>query len=154
MTLVKGDGTPIAKAPGGTVLQAVSDPDPKLKVLINVYDAGVPDGTKYPAARTQLAFHSGQIIRTSAWNERFPLPEVESVTPSTGLEAGGTAVTIVGKNFTPATTVKFAAASATSVVVLTPTKLTCVTPAGTGAVAVEATTSAGAGSKASAFTYT
>uniref|UniRef100_UPI003F4928E3 IPT/TIG domain-containing protein n=1 Tax=Nonomuraea sp. CA-251285 TaxID=3240002 RepID=UPI003F4928E3 len=155
MTLVKGDGTPLAKVPGGTVLESVPETDPKIRVKIKVYDATVPDGTKFPAKRTQLIFNAGQVIRQSTWDKRFPLPEVESVTPATGPAAGGTALTIMGKNFTPATTVEIDGVAATSVVVVTPTMLTCVSPAGSaGAVDVEATTAAGAGTLANGFTYT
>jgi hypothetical protein len=155
VTLVKADGTPLAKAPGGTVLESVPETDPKIKVLVNVYDAGVPDGTKYPAMRTQLAFRAGQVIRQSTWDKRFPLPEITSVSPASGPAAGGTALTITGKEFTPSTTVKVGSSSATSVVVVSPTKLTCVTPSGSaGAVSVEVTTAAGTATKAAAFTYT
>ena len=64
-----------------------------------------------------------------------PVPIVSSISPSTGSIAGGTSVTIMGKRFdfdaedTNSMTVRFGDAYATSIVVLSDTQLTCVTPA-------------------------
>jgi hypothetical protein len=51
-----------------------------------------------------------------------------SVAPNTGPKAGGTNVTITGKGFEPGATVLFDNKQATNVVVVNPTKITCVTP--------------------------
>lgn len=81
-------------------------------------------------------------------------PTVTSLSPTTGSTAGGTAVTITGKDLTGATGVTFGGTAATSVVVVDDTHITCVTPAKTaGAVTVAVTTPAGTGSKTTAFTY-
>ena len=60
-------------------------------------------------------------------------PTITSITPDHGSYHGGTAVTIVGTDFiaSPAPTLTFGGASATSIVVVSTTTLTCVTPAGT-----------------------
>ena len=82
-------------------------------------------------------------------------PTVTSVSPNSGMPAGGTAVTITGTNFAAGATVKFGATAATNVVVVSGTQITATTPAGSaGAVTVTVTNSNGlSGSLASAFTY-
>jgi IPT/TIG domain len=57
------------------------------------------------------------------------LPGVTSVSPNTGLAAGGTAVTISGTGFTGATGVTFGGTAATAVVVVNATTITCTSPA-------------------------
>lgn len=59
----------------------------------------------------------------------FGAPFITSVTPDDGTMAGGTAVTIVGGGFNTGATVLFGETPATSVVVVSPTQITCVTPA-------------------------
>lgn len=78
------------------------------------------------------------------------------VSPSSGSTSGGTAVTIVGANIAPGATVTFGSSSATSVVVVDNSHITCVTPAhAAGAVTVTVTNPPGdqAGSLANAFTF-
>jgi hypothetical protein len=83
-------------------------------------------------------------------------PTVTGITPSQGPTAGGTAVTITGTNFSSGATVSFGGSSATDVVVVSSTEITCLTPAGVvGAVTVSVITPCGGvGSLADAFTYT
>jgi hypothetical protein len=87
-------------------------------------------------------------------------PTIASISPTQGLAAGGTQVTITGSNLAAAgatTTVAFGTVPATSVAcAVEGTSCTAVSPAGTGAVAVQVTVN-GATSAASAadqFTYT
>jgi len=62
-------------------------------------------------------------------------PVVLSCTPNNGTALGGTAVTIGGTGFLVGAGVKFDGVDATSVVVVSPTSITCVTPAvGAGVV--------------------
>lgn len=63
-------------------------------------------------------------------------PVVTSVNPFVAPEAGGVAVTITGIFGGAVDSVRFAAASASSVVRVNGTTITCVTPAGTGFVTV------------------
>ncbi|MBA2356590.1 MAG: IPT/TIG domain-containing protein [Acidobacteria bacterium] len=75
--------------------------------------------------------------------------------PSSGPEAGGTAVTVTGSNFRSGMTARFGATSATNVLVVTPTTLTAVSPAGTGTVAVTLNNADNESAVlTSAFTYT
>lgn len=73
-----------------------------------------------------------------------PPPGITSVSPNTVSNAGGTTVTIIGKDFVNGSTVKIAGISATSVVFVNATTLTCVTPAdGLGWMTVEVTNPSG-----------
>ncbi|MCE0539203.1 IPT/TIG domain-containing protein, partial [Kineosporia rhizophila] len=82
-------------------------------------------------------------------------PTVTTATPDAGPLGGGTIVTITGTDFTPASTVTFGGASATSVTYVSPTRLEAESPSrGTaGAVNIVVTTAYGASSPMS-FTYT
>ncbi|MGC1265311.1 MAG: IPT/TIG domain-containing protein [Candidatus Acidiferrum sp.] len=79
---------------------------------------------------------------------------VSSVSPGNGQPAGGTAVTIIGTDFVSGATVTFGSAAATSVVVVSATEITAVSPAGSvGAVTVTVTAGGQNGSLANGFTY-
>jgi hypothetical protein len=89
-------------------------------------------------------------------------PSVTSVSPNGGSIGGGTTVTITGTNFAAGATVTFGAgrqggdgdASATNVVVVSPTQITCMTPAGNaGAVNVAVTVNGETGTLTNGFTY-
>ncbi len=83
-----------------------------------------------------------------------PPPTIMSVAPATGLTTGGTAVTITGTHLTGATSVSFGGSAARTVKVVSPTKITAVTPAhSAGKVAVAVTTPGGTSSDATAFTF-
>jgi phosphodiesterase/alkaline phosphatase D-like protein len=84
-----------------------------------------------------------------------PPPTVTNVTPNAGPLAAGTSVTITGANFVAGATVKFGAASAAGVKVVSETSITAVAPAGTGTVDVTVSTPGGtsAASAADQFSY-
>lgn len=84
-------------------------------------------------------------------------PTVTSLSPATGPTGGGTLVTVTGTNFVGTPTVTFNGASATNVTFVSPTQLTCTTPANpigqpTNAT-VAVTTSIGSGSLVSGFNF-
>jgi hypothetical protein len=82
------------------------------------------------------------------------LPTITSITPSTVPITGGTAVTITGSKLVGITSVTIGGAAASSVVVTSPTTLTCVTPAGALGAANVIVTNPIASSPAHAlFTY-
>ncbi|NVN91057.1 MAG: Ig-like domain repeat protein [Desulfuromonadales bacterium] len=85
-------------------------------------------------------------------------PAVTAVTPANGTASGGTTVTIIGNFFTGAKAVAFGVSSATSVTVVSDTKITAVSPAGVaGQIAdITVTTPGGTSAVSSAdqFTYT
>jgi len=83
-----------------------------------------------------------------------PSPTVTSVSPSSGSTSGNESVTITGTNFTNASAVKFDTLSATSVVVVNATMITCLTPAhAAGLVDVSVTTPPGTGTGTDKYTY-
>ena len=95
---------------------------------------------------------------TTAMYTYYAFPTISSVSPNSGPRAGGTAITITGTNFPPGSTVLVGGKSATSVVVVSLTKITAVTPAGYATPTVESVTVfTGYGTSANkpnAFTYT
>ncbi len=69
---------------------------------------------------------SGKEIELSA--EILPVPEVASITPSSGSVTGGTLLTITGKNLSNASAVKFGSTPAASFSVVSDTEITATTP--------------------------
>ena len=80
-------------------------------------------------------------------------PVVTSLDPSFGPNAGGSQLTINGSGFTGATGVSFGTAQATSFRADSDSKITAVTPAGSGAVAVTVTTPGGSSDPAASPTF-
>ena len=79
---------------------------------------------------------------------------ITSVTPLEGSILGGTQITITGTFFTGATSVTIGGVAATSVVVVSATTVTAVTPAGAiGAASVVVTTPSGSATLAGGFSY-
>lgn len=85
-----------------------------------------------------------------------PAPTVSSVSPTTGPDTGGTAVTISGTNFVTGATVTFGGATASNINVTGSTSISAITPAHpAGSVNVTVTnTDGGSGTAANAYTYT
>jgi large repetitive protein len=91
-------------------------------------------------------------------SDRFtyiPAPAVTGINPSSGVDAGGTSVSITGSNFTGATAVSFGEAAAAVFSVDSSTHISATSPAGTGTVDVSVATPGGtsAASSANQFTY-
>lgn len=93
--------------------------------------------------------------RVATFIARPPGPPVitAACSPQTGPGAGGTAVTIPGHGFTGATSVGFAGANATAVVVVNDSTITCTTPPGAGLVAVQVRHPLGNADRANAFMF-
>ena len=84
-----------------------------------------------------------------------PAPSVTSVSPTTGLTAGGTSVTVTGTDFTGASVVDFGSDAATAFTVNSPTSITATTPAeSAGTVDTTVTTPAGTSATSSADQFT
>ena len=85
----------------------------------------------------------------------IPAPVISSVSPATGPVAGGTALTISGKNFLGTTGVTVGGVAATGVTVTNAgTQITCTTPAGTaGQQDVVVQGPLASATQAKAFTY-
>ena len=84
-------------------------------------------------------------------------PTVTGLSPSNGLAAGGTSVTVSGTNLAGATAVHFGTNAGTSISADTESSLTVISPAGTGTVDVTVTTPNGTSAinaPSDQFTYT
>ena len=64
-----------------------------------------------------------------------PAPTVTAVSPSTGVDTGGTPITITGTGFTSGATVKVGGTAATDVTVVSATSITATTPGGPDGIA-------------------
>jgi IPT/TIG domain/Fibronectin type III domain/Bacterial TSP3 repeat len=99
---------------------------------------------------------SGTLASAFTYTAPASSPTLSAVSPVSGPAAGGTAVTLTGTNFAAGATVTVGGAAATGVVVVSSTRITAVTPAGTaGARDVRVVLSGGlAATLTGAFTYT
>ncbi len=94
--------------------------------------AGVVDVTVTAFGGTSLTSFADQF-------KYVPAPTVASISPETGVAAGGTTVTIAGTNFEEGAAVHFGSTSAASVVVNSESSITAVAPAGTPGATVDVT---------------
>jgi len=148
--LVQGTTT----APGsGFTSRLLTQPDgdiaeDRMVTATGSYSATAPVTPSSPWVMQMVAF------RTPSSGGTTP-PTVSSVSPNSGSTAGGTAVTITGTNFSAGATVTFGMTAATSVVVVSPTSITAITPAGSAGAATVMVMNPGAqsGSLANGFTY-
>jgi alpha-tubulin suppressor-like RCC1 family protein len=104
-------------------------------------ESDVPVPVTGLSGATAIAAGSGQSYAVGATPVAYP--QIASIDPYQGPEAGGTSVTITGINFTGATKVEFASKEATSFTVNSPTSITAVSPPGTGEVEITVTTPEG-----------
>jgi uncharacterized repeat protein (TIGR02543 family) len=109
------------------------------------------------AGQIDITVTSGTTSATNAADKftYFALPTVTGLGTTVGLRTGGTSVSIIGTNFTSASTVMFGSTAAASVTYNSGTSLTAVSPAGTGAADVVVTTLGGSSTTSSSdlFTY-
>jgi hypothetical protein len=114
--------------------------------------AKTPAGTA-GAQSVAVTTIGGTATKASAFTY-VALPTIASVSPTSGPLTAGTSITIAGTNFITGATVKVGGIAATSVVIVSSTSITAVTPAGTaGAKDVVVTTAGGVVTKTAAFTY-
>lgn len=153
--------TPRSGAPGSTVAILGTMLDTVTSVTFNGTEA---DFTIESADRIEAIVPTGAtsgLIRVSdgtttvdgprAFTVAYPSPKPSKVTPSSG--TFGTVVTITGKGFLGATSVKFGGVTATSFTVNSDTSITATAPEGaaTGSITVTNPAKSGSGSK---FTVT
>ena len=102
-----------------------------------------------PSGGTQRLF-----VRKDQWGTLAATPGVDNISPSSGVAAGGTAITITGEGLTGSTAVSFGGVAATSVVVVSDSSITCVTGAhAAGAVNVVVTNPRGNVTVTNGYTY-
>jgi len=104
-------------------------------------------GNARPGTDSQYSMGADELVPISTVT-------VTSCSPNDGAAAGGTPVTVGGTGFVATPTVTFGGVSATSVVWVSATELTCVTPTGNGVVDVKVTNpDTGNGTLAGGFSY-
>lgn len=136
LTLDGKPATAIAVNAAGTALTATTPPGP----------AGPVDVTVGTPAHHATLYDGYTYVAPGA-------PVIGSIAPDSGPTAGGQIVTVTGSGFTSPETVIFGTSAATDVHVLSPTKLTAVTPAHVaGGVEVKIQSPAGA-SATRPYTY-
>lgn len=119
----------------------------------DVHQKFTPDGAPFESG-SKLLFHAGQTVKQSDIDALFATATVTSVSPNTGLAAGGAAVTITGTNLAGVSGVNFGATAATNVKVVSATRVTCTAPAHTaGAVNVVVHDDSGDVTVTNGFTY-
>jgi hypothetical protein len=122
--------------------------DTQITATQPAHAAGVVDVTVTTAGGTSPTSSADQF--TYAY-----IPAVTGISPSSGPDTGGIMVTITGAEFTGATAVMFGTTAAKGFTVISGTKITAISPAGTGTVHVTVTTSGGTTGHSSSdrFTY-
>jgi len=133
---------------GGTAATFIIVDDDEITVAMPAKAAGTYD--------IILTNADGDSPNTSADDYTYVvMPDVESVTPSTGPSEGGTIVTITGTGFTDATEVHFGLTEATVFTVEDDTEITVTSPARSpGTVNVRVTTAGGQSATGSDANYT
>jgi hypothetical protein len=76
----------------------------------------------HPSANTVM-------VRKDQWASLTAVPEVDSITPTTGTAAGSTGVTITGSGLIGSTGVTFGGTAATGFLVNSDSTVTCISPA-------------------------
>lgn len=152
MTYVNASGAVQTKA---EIIAAATEQDPETvyEIGADVYQRITFDGGGFEKG-TKLLFHDGQMVKESDINALFKTATATAITPATGAAAGGTAVAITGTNLSGCEGVTFDGVAATSVVVVSNERITCVTPAhAAGAVTVVIKDDAGDLTKAAFYTF-
>ncbi len=114
----------------------------------------------YDGSPTGGAGTGNDVVLTNVTNpppQAPPAPTVASISPASGPPAGGTSVTITGSNLLNAASVDFGSVPARSFVVVSPTQIDAVSPAGSAGESVNVTVVTPGGTSATGspdlFTY-
>ena len=97
---------------------------------------------------------AGLALGPAAWAVPTPMPAVTAVAPGVGAPGGGTPVMITGTGFDAGPQVYFGAVAATSVAVLSATRIVAVAPSGAGTVDVTVRTANGTSAAGSVDRFT
>ena len=155
MTFYNAAGTRLTETTFNALLTNPDDAPVLKKVTANIfqsYTEGEGAGGFEKASR--LAFVAGQVVDQDMVDGLFKTATFASITPASGLAAGGTAVTIKGTDFSGTAGVTIGGNAATNFKVVDNTTITCTTAAHTaGATAVVIQDDAGDVTAAGAFTF-
>jgi hypothetical protein len=137
-----GDGTLELRADGTTITATLTDALETIVLEVTDADYGTGTGGFGLDNSGGCAKSGNQLDYVEMGGLDVEVPPVVDVTlldPTTGGTSGGTSVTIEGTGFEDGCTVTFGANAATSVTVLDPTELTCLSPTADGPGQVEVT---------------
>ncbi|WP_432992225.1 IPT/TIG domain-containing protein [Dactylosporangium sp. CA-233914] len=138
---------------GTTAVDFGTDPAASFTVNSDTSITAVAPAHSAGAVDVAVTTPSGTANATGAYTY-MPPPSVTSLSPTSGLTAGGTSVTITGTGFTGTTAVDFGTDPAASFTVDSDTSITAITPAeAAGAVDVQVTTPGGTATAVGAYTY-
>lgn len=156
MTFYNAAGTRLTETTFNALLSSAPNVPVLKKVNADVYQTYTEgEGAGGFEGASRLAFVNGQIVDQAMVDGLFKTATFASITPATGLAAGGTAVTIKGTDFSGAAGVTIGGNAVTNFKVVNNTTITGTTAAHTaGAVAVVIQDDAGDVTAAGAFTYT
>jgi len=130
---------------GATVKIGPNSATNVMLVDVNTITCTTPPGMVYSPAQAEDVIVTNPDTLSGVLTPGFtyfyvnPAPTILSITPTSGFSVGGSPVTIDGTGFFGAPTVTFALGLATNVVVVNSTRITCLTPGGTGTVNVTVT---------------
>lgn len=149
------DSTGANKSKAQIIAAATTVPQETVyQIGADVYQRVTFDGGDFEE-NSRLALVAGQKVTASTLDAMFAAASVDSITPNTGLAAGGTNVVIKGKNLAGTTGVTFGGTAATNFKVVDETTITCTTPAKTaGAYNVVVADDSGPVTKNNFYTYT
>jgi hypothetical protein len=129
MSVVDANGNILTKAQLQAKTTAVVLP---AQVTVNetIYESFTHPGAKDPETGMRRLFRAGSVVSQAVIDKIYAdsAAAVSSLSPVSGLAAGGTAVTINGTGLLGTKGVKFDTVQATNVKVVSDTKVTCVTP--------------------------
>lgn len=156
MGVYNSSGTRVTRA--NVPATAYSDPDPLYTITDTLTRLRVFPGEEGRDAsegrERQVLADAGQRVRRSQIDSWFPTATVTSISPLTGVAAGGTVVTIKGTNLDGATVVNFGGNAGTAMTVVDTHTITVTTPAhAVGVVDVVITDDSGTITQTGGFTY-
>src|SRR5688572_4810755 len=115
----KTGGTAVTKATfDSTHAEAAEADDPEFVIQTDLWEETEMPGASTKLRRRRLA-RAGEKVRQSNIDAWFAGAVVSAVTPSTGAAAGGTAITVTGKNLRGVTAVKIGGTNCTGTLVCT-----------------------------------
>lgn len=154
MTLHTEAGARLTKA--GMPSTPVPNPDPLIEITNDVWVRDPLNGSGDPGAPgDRLLWNAGDHVRQSVIDKAFGTTSIDTVTPATGVAAGGTVVTIKGPDMDMATGVTFGGTPGTAFSVRNSGEVRVTAPAhAAGAVNVVVQADGGNATKTNGYTYT
>lgn len=154
MGLYNAAGTRLTTSSILTTAYAPPARDVKKSITVDVYESfHLPGESSGEGTGRRLKFRAGSVHKQGEIDDAFPVATITSVSPTAAAAAGGTAITITGTYLDGVTAGALGGTALTSVVVVSPTRVTAVTPAkSAGTYALTLTDDSGTATLAAAIT--